>query len=77
VSLDAVLELGDVISLHTPLTDATRNMINAEALSRMKPDAILINAARGGIVDEAALGGSAEGRAGSAVRRSTCSRPNR
>ncbi|MEM5492712.1 hydroxyacid dehydrogenase [Hoeflea sp. AS16] len=55
VSLDAVLELGDVVSLHTPLTDATRHMINAEALSRMKPDAILINAARGGIVDEAAL----------------------
>lgn len=55
VSLDGVLEFSDVISLHTPLTDATRNMINAEALSRMKPDAILINAARGGIVDETAL----------------------
>ncbi|MEM5470530.1 hydroxyacid dehydrogenase [Hoeflea sp. AS60] len=55
VSLDGVLEFSDVISLHTPLTDATRNMIDAEALSRMKPDAILINAARGGIVDEAAL----------------------
>ena len=55
VSLDAVLELSDVLSLHTPLTDATRNMIDAGALSRMKPDAILINAARGGIVDEAAL----------------------
>lgn len=55
VSLDAVLELSDVVSLHTPLTDATRNMIDAKALSSMKPDAILINAARGGIVDEAAL----------------------
>lgn len=55
VSLDGVLEFSDVISLHTPLTDATRNMIDAEALSRMKPEAILINAARGGIVDEAAL----------------------
>jgi len=55
VSLDAVLELSDVVSLHTPLTDATRNMINTEALSGMKPDAVLINAARGGIVDEAAL----------------------
>ncbi len=44
-----------MVSLHTPLTDATRNIINDEALSRMKPDAILINAARGGIVDEAAL----------------------
>lgn len=55
VSLDAVLEFSDVVSLHTPLTEATRNMINDEALSRMKPDAILINAARGGIVDESAL----------------------
>lgn len=55
VSLDAVLELSDVVSLHTPLTDATRNMIDAKALSSMKPDAILINAARGGVVEEAAL----------------------
>ncbi|MDP3525088.1 MAG: hydroxyacid dehydrogenase [Hoeflea sp.] len=55
VSLDAVLELSDVVSLHTPLTEATRHMINARALSLMQPDAMLINAARGGIVDEAAL----------------------
>ena len=55
VSLDAVLELGDVVSLHTPLTEATRHMIDARALSAMKSDAVLINAARGGIVDEAAL----------------------
>ena len=55
VSLDAVLELSDVVSLHTPLTDATRHMIDGKALSSMKPDAILINAARGGIVDETAL----------------------
>lgn len=55
VSLDAALELADVVSLHTPLTEATRHMIDARALSLMKPDAILINAARGGIVDEAAL----------------------
>lgn len=55
VSLDSVLELSDVVSLHTPLDDQTRAMINAEALSKMKPDAVLINAARGGIVDEAAL----------------------
>ncbi|MDF1608099.1 hydroxyacid dehydrogenase [Hoeflea sp. YIM 152468] len=55
VSLDAVLELGDVVSLHTPLTEATRYMIDARALSSMKSDAILINAARGGLVDEPAL----------------------
>tara|TARA_R110002020_G_scaffold198830_5_gene400073 strand:+ start:12722 stop:13654 length:933 start_codon:yes stop_codon:yes gene_type:complete len=55
VSLDAVLELSDVVSLHTPLTDATQHMIDAPALATMKPDGVLINAARGGIVDEAAL----------------------
>jgi (S)-sulfolactate dehydrogenase len=55
VSMDAVLELSDVVSLHTPLTDSTRNMIDAKALSSMKSHAILINAARGGIVDEVAL----------------------
>ncbi|PWV98172.1 (S)-sulfolactate dehydrogenase [Hoeflea marina] len=55
VSLDSVLELSDVVSLHTPLNDQTRRMINAEALAKMKPHSVLINAARGGIVDEGAL----------------------
>jgi D-3-phosphoglycerate dehydrogenase / 2-oxoglutarate reductase len=55
VSFDAVLERSDILSLHLPLTDATRHLINADALSRMKRDAILINVARGGVVDEAAL----------------------
>lgn len=53
--LDAVLGRADVISLHLPLTPQTRGLINAEAFARMKPDAILINAARGGVMDEAAL----------------------
>jgi (S)-sulfolactate dehydrogenase len=53
--LDALLECCDVVSLHTPLTEQTRRMIDAAALGRMKDGAILINAARGGIVDEAAL----------------------
>lgn len=54
-SLDDVLSRADVISLHVPLTDSTRNMIGTNALARMKPTALLINTARGGTVDEAAL----------------------
>jgi (S)-sulfolactate dehydrogenase len=53
--LEPLLREADVVSLHVPLTDTTRNMIDALRLKRMKPDAILLNAARGGIVDEAAL----------------------
>jgi D-3-phosphoglycerate dehydrogenase len=45
----------DVISLHLPLTEQTWHMIDAQALRAMKPDALLINTARGGIVDEGAL----------------------
>jgi (S)-sulfolactate dehydrogenase len=55
VSLDGVLDLADVVSLHVPLTDRTRNMIGASQLAAMRPGAVLINAARGGVVDEAAL----------------------
>lgn len=54
-SLESVLKRSDVISLHTPLTDQTRHMMNASAFGMMKPNAVLINAARGGIVDEDAL----------------------
>jgi phosphoglycerate dehydrogenase-like enzyme len=43
------------VSIHVPLKDSTRNLIGTEALSRMKPEAFLINMARGGIVDEEAL----------------------
>ncbi len=53
--LSGVLKAADVVSLHVPLVDATRHMINAETLAAMKPGAVLINAARGGVVDEAAL----------------------
>jgi len=50
-----VLAASDVISLHVPLTAATRNMIGIEQFRRMKRTAILINTARGGLVDERAL----------------------
>ena len=55
VDLPALLAESDFVSLHTPLTDATRNLIGREELAMMKPDAFLINAARGPLVDEVAL----------------------
>lgn len=53
--LDELLEKSDYVSLHCPLMDSTRNLVNAERLALMKPGARLINCARGGLVDEAAL----------------------
>jgi (S)-sulfolactate dehydrogenase len=53
--LDALVAGSDVLSLHVPLTDGTRNLIGAAAIARMPRGAVLINAARGGVVDEAAL----------------------
>lgn len=55
VSLDALLAQSDAVSLHVPLVDATRNLIDVGRLASMKPGAVLINTARGGVVDEAAL----------------------
>jgi len=55
VDLDEGLTQADVVSIHTPLTPNTRHLINAQRLRSMKPDAILINTARGPIVDESAL----------------------
>lgn len=54
-SLDAIFREADVISLHMPYTPAYRHMINREALRKMKPSAIVINCARGGLIDEQAL----------------------
>ncbi len=55
VGLDALLQRADFVSIHTPLLPETRHLIDAAALAKMKPTARLINCARGGIVDEAAL----------------------
>ncbi|MBC8163448.1 MAG: phosphoglycerate dehydrogenase [Roseiflexaceae bacterium] len=55
VSLDDLIAQSDIISVHVPLLDSTRHLINAERLAQMKPGTFIINAARGGIVDEAAL----------------------
>ena len=53
--LDELLAWADIVSVHCPLTDRTRGLIGARELSLMKPSALVINVARGGIVDEAAL----------------------
>ena len=53
VELDELLRRADIVTLHLPLDSTTRNIMSADKLKLMKPDAILINAARGGLVDEA------------------------
>ena len=55
VAFAEVLQRSDVLSLHSPLTEETKNLIGADELAQMKPDAILINTARGGLIDDHAL----------------------
>jgi D-3-phosphoglycerate dehydrogenase len=55
VDLDDLLSRADAISLHTPLTDKTKNILSVEALAKTKQGVIIVNAARGGLVDEQAL----------------------
>jgi hydroxypyruvate reductase 1 len=54
-SIEELLKEADVVSIHTVLDDSTRHLINAERLARMKPNALLVNASRGPVVDEVAL----------------------
>jgi glycerate dehydrogenase len=66
--LDRALQRADVVSLHCPLTERTRKMVDRDFLRRMKPGAILINTARGGLIDESALlDALSEGRLGGAL----------
>jgi phosphoglycerate dehydrogenase-like enzyme len=55
VELDQLLRTADAVTVHVPLNARTRNLIDAESLSLMKPSAVLVNTARGGLVDEEAL----------------------
>ena len=69
VTMEDGLKQGDVITLHVPLNKATQNLIDAQALAMMKPSAILINTARGGVVDHDALADALHGNrlAGAAI----------
>ncbi len=68
LELEPLLMASDVVSLHVPLTSQTHHLIDARALAAMRDDAVLINAARGGVVDEAALADALrEGRLGGAA----------
>jgi glyoxylate reductase len=58
--LGELLETADVVSLHVPLSEETRHLIDGHALSLMKPTAVLVNTSRGPIVDEAAVAGALE-----------------
>ena len=55
VSLEELLEQSDIISLHCPLTDGTRHMINAEAIAKMKKGVVIVNTSRGALIDAEAL----------------------
>ncbi len=55
VDLDTLLHQSDFVSLHVPLTTKTKHLVNADFLAKMKPNAILVNTARGGVVDQVAL----------------------
>ena len=55
LSLDEVLNQADIVSLHVPINEQTHHILNANAISRMKPGSIVVNVSRGGLIDESAL----------------------
>ncbi|MGF1454631.1 MAG: phosphoglycerate dehydrogenase [Alphaproteobacteria bacterium] len=55
VTLDTLLQRSDIVTIHVPMTEETRNIVSADAIKKMRPGARLVNCARGGLVDEAAL----------------------
>jgi len=55
VDIDTLLRMSDFVSIHVPLTEGTRHLVNAEFLAKMKPNSILVNTSRGGVVDQTAL----------------------
>ena len=55
VDLDTLLRESDFVSIHVPLTETTKHLVNAEFLAKMKPNAVLVNTARGGVLDQTAL----------------------
>lgn len=59
-SLAELLAQADIVSLHVPLTDETRNLIDAAAIAQMRPEAVLVNTARGGVVDTTAVAAALE-----------------
>jgi glycerate dehydrogenase len=61
VTMDEILRNADVLSLHCPLTDATRGLIGARELALMKPEAIVVNTARGALIDLQALADALKG----------------
>ena len=66
----------DVVSLHLRLAPATRGIVTAADLARMRPDALIVNTSRAGLIEPGALAGRSARRAGPAWPRSTSSRPN-
>ncbi len=75
--LSALLAQSDVVSLHLPLTEKTERIMDAAAFAQMKSGAVLVNTARGGLVDHAALVAGAGERDGWVPRGSMCSRRSR